>query len=203
MADWVNLGPLNHSLHTLAPAKRFALTNAQRLFHKLNRQYFNGQLPEYRVVVSDEFGLGSHGLCRKEEREIHVGTSLRGKELTKALLHEMAHAAVPKRGHGKAWSAEMERLAKMGAPTRKDFEAYQDRLKTITEKDMESEAFDMGCEWDISWAQARPIIGLEYGLTNAHGRSESKRAAKLMQRLRRQFCEGRRLLPATPVVPPR
>jgi hypothetical protein len=72
------------------------------------------RLPQYRVVVSDEFGLGSHGLCRNKQRRIHIGTSLRGKELSKVLLHEMAHAAVPRSGHGRAWVAEMRRLADRG-----------------------------------------------------------------------------------------
>jgi len=168
------------------------MPNAQTLFHKLNTQYFNGQLPHYRVVTSDEFGSGPHGLCRKREREIHIGTSLCGKELTKVLLHEMAHAAVPTRGHGRAWLAEMQRLADMGAPTREDVEAYQNPARTISKKDIKSEAYDTGCEWDISWAKARPIIGHKYGLTDVHGRSQSKGAAKLMQELRRQFCKGRR-----------
>jgi hypothetical protein len=65
-------------------------------------------------------------------------------------------------------------------------------MQIITKKDMEADAYDMGAEWvDVSWATARPTIGLKYGLTNAHGRSESKADAKLMQKLRLQFYKGR------------
>jgi hypothetical protein len=34
----------------------------------------------------------------------------------------------------------------------------------MTTKDIESEAFEMGCEWDVSWAKARPILALDTGL---------------------------------------
>jgi hypothetical protein len=110
--------------------------------------------------------------------------------LTKVLLHEMAHAAVSEDGDKEAWLAEMKRLDEMGAPTREDCEAYQDPLKTFTEEQMKSDAYDMGAEWPIGWAQARLRFGLRYGLTDAHGRSESKAAAKLMHKLRKQFYKG-------------
>jgi len=60
----------------------------------------------------------------------------------------------------------------------------------MTIKDIEAEAFNAGMEWSIPWAEARPQIGLQYGLTNAHGRSVSKRRAKIMQKLRKQFYKG-------------
>lgn len=167
----------------------------EQLFETLNGQYFNGRLPAYRIVLRDDFASGSHGECWRKGREIHLATSLRGTMLTTTLLHEMAHAAVRRgrAGHGKAWSGEMRRLADRGAPTAGDWEAYQDRRKTITLKDMKSEAFDMGCEWLISWAKARPLIGHKYKLTDVHGRSRSKSAAKVMQKLRREFLKGKSL----------
>src|SRR6184192_574006 len=111
------------------------LQQFQELFQKFNNEYFNGRLPRYRIVLTDDCALGSYGLCRKKEREIHLAASLSGKELDKTLLHEMAHAAVPRRGHGRGWLAEMRRLANLGAPTNDDWEAYQDRRRTITPKD--------------------------------------------------------------------
>ena len=71
----------------------------------------------------------------------------------------------------------------MGAPTRKDWKALQDPKQIMTNKDIEAEVLNKGMEWPIPWAEARPQIGLEYGLTNAHGRSVSKTAAKIMQKL--------------------
>jgi len=173
------------------------LQQCPQLFQKFNNEYFDGRLPRYRIVIND-CALGPHGLCRKKEREIHLAASLSGKELDKTLLHEMAHAAVPRAGHGKAWSAEMRRLANLGAPTDEDWEAYQDRRRTITPKDMELEAFAVGCQLPRCWAEVRIHFGLMYGLTDAHGRAHSKTAAKVMQRLRREFCRGQRLCQAQP-----
>jgi hypothetical protein len=169
------------------------LQQIQELFQKFNNEYFDGRLATYRILFIEDAATGSLGLWRKEECEIHIAAWLRGHELVKTLLHEMAHAAVRKAGHGKAWSAEMRRLADLGAPTGEDWEAYQDPQRTITEKDIESEAFEMGCECGRRWADVRTHFGLKYGLTDAHGRAHSKRAAKLMQKLRRQFNRGQRL----------
>ena len=99
---------------------------AEILFQKLNQQYFEGRLPEYRIVLSESLGSGC-GRCDKKKREIHLNAMLLGDELTKVLIHEMAHAAVPRAGHGTAWLAEMQRLANMGAPTRAEIGK---RLKT-------------------------------------------------------------------------
>src|SRR5262245_57451661 len=150
---------------------------AETLFQRFNQQYFNGRLPEYRIILS-ELGFGCHGECRKKERELYIDASKHGEELTKVLLHEMAHAAVPRKGHGKAWLAEMERLANMGAPTRGDWEAYQDPKQTMTNKDIEAEAFDMGMESPIPWAKARFHIGVKCGYTDAHGRSRKPKSCE-------------------------
>ena len=82
----------------------------QELFDTYNQRFFDGRLPPYRIILSDPYGSGMHGICRKKQREILLRTNLRDKELPLVLLHEMGHAAVPKSGHGKLWSAEMLRL---------------------------------------------------------------------------------------------
>jgi hypothetical protein len=169
------------------------MSDAQKLFQELNHQYFKGQLPEYEIVLREDLRAGC-GKCDKKRRQLHlakVTDNVSDERLPQLLLHEMAHAAVPRKEHGKAWLAEMKRLADMGAPTLEDWEAYQDRKRTITNRDIEAEAFDMGAEWPIPWAEARLDIGPKYGLTDAHGRSVSKRAAKFMQKLRKQFYKGR------------
>jgi SprT-like family len=174
------------------------LAEAEQLFSKFNERYFDGRLPSYRIVFINDPRVGLHGECLKSKREIHLSASLSGEQLTKTLLHEMAHAAVPRPGHCKGWLAEMRRLANLGAPTNEDWEAYQDRRRTITPKDMKSEAFEVGCECARTWAVVRPQFGLRFGLTDAHGRAHSKTAAKVMQSLRRQFSRGQRLCKAQP-----
>jgi hypothetical protein len=174
------------------------LQQCQQLFQKFNSEYFDGRLPAYRIVFIDDVATGWHGQSLKKEREIQLAASLCADELMKTLLHEMAHAAVRRGGHGKTWLAEMRRLTNLGAPTAEDWEAYQDPRRTITPKDMESEAFEMGCECERRWADVRTHFGLMYGLTDAHGRTHSKTAAKVMQRLRREFCRGQRLCQAQP-----
>src|SRR5436853_4138252 len=123
------------------------MIDAHKLFQELNQQYFKGQLPEYEIVLREDLRADC-GKCDKKTRQLHLAAKITDnvsdERLTKLLLHEMAHAAAPRSGHGKMWLAEMKRLADMGAPTREDWETYQDRKRTITNRDIEAEAFDMG-----------------------------------------------------------
>jgi len=163
----------------------------QRLFERYNAKYFGGRLPAYQVLQSDLYGKGDHGLCRKKQREIHLGTDLKGMKLRRVLLHEMAHAAA-NGGHGKAWQNEMLRLAEIGAPTRGDLREYQDPNRIWTWAAIKGEVYDAGLLTDIPWNSLRPQIGLDYGQTDARGRSESKGAARRMRELRVEFIKGRR-----------
>ena len=163
----------------------------QELFETFNRQFFDGRLPTYRIVLCNRYGKGDHGLCRKKEREIHLGTGLGGFDLKRSLLHEMAHA-VTAGGHGKQWLAEMLRLAEMGAPTREDWEAYQDPDQTIGPTEIAAEFYDAGVETDRPWSIVRAYLGKTYGLSDDRGRAESKSAARTLCRLRKEFSKGRR-----------
>jgi hypothetical protein len=116
---------------------------------------------------------------------------LRGQRLKETLLHEMAHAA-SNGCHGKQWLAEMLRLAEMGAPTGKDWEAYQNKQQTMGERQITAEACNIGMETDWPWSKIRGYIGNQYGLTDARGRSESKGAARVMERCKKEFWKGRR-----------
>ena len=163
----------------------------QRLFDKYNVRFFGGRLPKYRVLRSDRFIAGEHGLCRKKQREIHLGTALKGARLREVLLHEMAHAAVGG-SHGKKWLAEMLRLAKMGAPTRNDWEVYRNPKRTWAIAAIKCECYDYGFETDALWSKVRARVGYEYGLTDVNGQVESTSATKLLRRLREEFTKGRR-----------
>ena len=175
----------------MARDDRLTDEQCQRLFDAYNVRFFAGRLPRYRILRTDKYGRGEHGLCRKKQREIHLGTGLKGAKLKEVLLHEMAHAAT--RGtHGKPWLAEMLRLAKMGAPTRKDWESYRDPAQTLPFAAIECECYDGGLETDLPWSKFRPCVGQEYGLTDSRGRAESAGTAELLRRLRKEFVKGRR-----------
>jgi hypothetical protein len=164
----------------------------QELFDTYNQRFFGGRLPPYRIILSDRYSSGMHGICRKKQREILLRTSLPDKELPRVLLHEMAHAAVPKSGHGKLWLAEMLRLAEMGAPTREDWETYQNPPKTARLREAAADAYDAGGGTDASWRVVRYQIGSMYGLTDDTGRAVSKSAARALRRCWKEFRKGRR-----------
>jgi len=180
-------------MQTIEDGAEVTQQQCQELFEAYNQRFFGGRLPTYRIVLSDRFVAGPKGLCRKKEREIHLGTGLRGTDLPRLLLHEMAHAAfVARAGHGKQWLAEMLRLAEMGAPTREDWEIYQDRARTMGLREIAAEVYDAGVETDWPWRDMRLCLGRRYGLTDYRGQSESKSAANTLRRLRKEFLKGRR-----------
>ncbi len=165
----------------------------QELFEIYNRRFFKGRLPAYRIVFGNRYGTGNgfHGFCRKKEREIYLGPLLRGMELKKVLLHEMAHAATSG-AHGKQWLDEMLRLAEMGAPTREDWKAYQDTAQTVGPRNIAAECYDAGVETDLSWRSLRSRVGRELGLIDDRGRSVSTGASNTLRLCRKEFSKGRR-----------
>ena len=168
---------------------------SQELFDTYNQLLFGGRLPPYRIVLSKLNNDGTcrtDGECRKKKREIHLSTSLQDTDLPQVLLHEMAHAAARRNGHGKQWLGEMLRLADMGAQTRDEWEAYQDPAKTTGLKEAAADSYDGGAGTDVPWSVVRCEIGKRYGLTDDRGRSVSKTAAKALRRCWREFWRGRR-----------
>jgi SprT-like family len=163
----------------------------QELFATFNQQFFGRQLPAYRVLRSDRFGMGTHGECRKKQREIHLGTALGGLELEPTLLHEMAHAGT-NMFHGKRLLAEMLRLADLGAPTREDWKDYQDPKSRMGSRQIAGHFYNAGVESDQPWKVTRAWLGRLYGLTDDRGRSESRAAVRQMLRFQARFFKGRR-----------
>jgi hypothetical protein len=105
----------------------------QVLYLELNRLFFRGRLPHYRVrrarlmdpwmdakrsvlrIWRTQRRWGDRlGDCDLDARCIRVSNALFSKEERRVLLHEMCHAATPGAGHGQAWCNEMRRLAKEG-----------------------------------------------------------------------------------------
>lgn len=144
---------------------------ATERFAEFNLTYFGNRLKVYRIIAAGRFGPG--GMCRKRQREIYLPVCA-GVELDRILLHEMAHAAAKRHGHGKSWLAEMKRLADMRAPTLEDWSAYQDQNKVLTSRHELAEAEDAGFNNpDVDWSNYRIYIGQQLGLVDTRGRSEA------------------------------
>jgi len=64
----------------------------QRLFRYYNTRYWQGKLPEYRVLVKRL--RWKYGDCNKRRRRIRISVAYRSdREVRATLLHEMCHAA--------------------------------------------------------------------------------------------------------------
>lgn len=83
------------------------------LFHELNQRYFNGELPEYRVVAHKPL-MSRLGLHNGAKREIQVDCTLEGDDAVAVLLHELIHAKVgDHHQHDKTFNAEAERVERL------------------------------------------------------------------------------------------
>ena len=161
--------------------------DVQKLFKRFNRKYFGGRLPTYRVTQSDLYG--SMGVCRKKQREIHLSAGLQNSAARTTLLHEMAHAATSPR-HGPAWQKEIRRLIRLGAPLKRELDAY---LKTTGHLgDLISDASAAGFHFADRqrWPEVRQHIGYKNGLLDKNGNAESARSQKDLQRIKLAFLSG-------------
>jgi len=91
----------------------------QRLFHRYNRKFWGGALPD--LTVRDcRFDDGSLGQCDRERKRIDIDVARHSTdaEVRSTLLHEMAHAADSNRGraHGYGFWTQVESLLQQGAP---------------------------------------------------------------------------------------
>ncbi len=84
----------------------------QRLYDELNRQFFHGRLPRYRVAFTTFYGSRQRGRCVSKRRLILVRRGLDGEELRRVLLHEMCHIGAL--GHGQRWQSKLRSLAEQG-----------------------------------------------------------------------------------------
>jgi hypothetical protein len=88
----------------------------QSLFDRYNRLYFCGTLSNYQVKIAtlDE----ALGRCDRSKRiiTINVDDHPNDRQLRGTVLHEMAHAAARKPGHGVHFFAQVERLLQRRAP---------------------------------------------------------------------------------------
>jgi hypothetical protein len=88
----------------------------ERLFDRLNRQFFAGRLPAYKVRTvrrfTDQVRGDQRGHCEPKKQTILVRADLDSAALRQVLLHEMCHHGAI--GHGRRWQAKMRRLAEFG-----------------------------------------------------------------------------------------
>ncbi len=94
----------------------------QNLFDALNKQFFQGRLPRYRVKLWDS--LPPHGQCVTEHNLILL-RPMEPQQLRQVLLHEMCHIGEP--GHGRRFQAKLERLLAQGEDWASDeIKAYRE-----------------------------------------------------------------------------
>lgn len=86
-----------------------ATRTPQQRFRELNRSYFAGRLPDFRV--RRDFKAGAPCFCNVASKVIHLAVDT--DELEAALLHEMVHI-VTGGEHDDAFRDELRRIARMG-----------------------------------------------------------------------------------------
>jgi hypothetical protein len=88
---------------------------------------------------------------------------------------------------------EMLRIAKLGAPTKREFLIYQSPNRTFLKESIIAEAEDHGFESPKTpWKEYRQQIGYRYGLIDKNGKAESKGARDLLRKVRQAFLKGQR-----------
>ena len=138
----------------------------QRLFDELNKVFFRGRLPRYRVFRKP-LRANHNGWCLSEKRTILLHRELVGEELRQVLLHEMCH--IGSSGHDKRFQAKLTRLASMGeAWATKEAQMYAEacllkipqasRLKHI----IEDGAIDAP---EAPWIKIRSYLANELGIS--------------------------------------
>jgi hypothetical protein len=94
----------------------------RNLFKHYNQRYWRGRLSRYRVIQSALSENHCDGYCDLRRKKILIDPAGHNsdRDLRATLLHEMAHAASRKPGHGVGFFAQMERLIRLGAPVTVD-----------------------------------------------------------------------------------
>ena len=114
------------------------MENLTQLYKELNRQFFNGRLPCYRVTFYKP--LVAQGHCISERRLIRLSPGMSDAEVRKVLLHEMCHIGTP--NHGKRFLAKLARLAAMGeAWATEEIEIYSGPYRNL-QSQVKEQIFD-------------------------------------------------------------
>ena len=141
--------------------------NLTTLFEELNRIFFSGRLPPYKVRLTSfdtNTGEVQHGECLPEKQTILINSGLSGEDLRMTLLHEMCH--IGSIGHGKKFQSKLRRLALMGEDwaeeQRGDYEMISRSNMTFTQQ-LKNEVEDLaGYRPDLSWVEVRRYLAREF-----------------------------------------
>jgi len=138
--------------------------------------------------VSDRW---NGGFCDFRHRTIYLKPSTSATR--EVLLHEMAHAALGRGGHGARFEAEMLRLKDAGAPVcDSDCRIHRDRAKAQPQSVVIMEAGDAGALSDWDWATVRIHLGYRNGVTDINGKPENRSSALTLRRMWAAFHRGRK-----------
>ena len=89
-------------------------TKVSVLFDELNRRYWRGRLPKYRVIRRNLSGK-LLGRCDNERRTILLDNNQIDEDLRLTLLHEMCHIGrTPGWEHGPTFRRKVNRLVRLG-----------------------------------------------------------------------------------------
>ena len=101
----------------LAEVVKIVKTKVTLLFDDLNRRYWRGRLPKYRVIRLDLSHNKLLGYCNNQRRTIILHKHQTGEDLRLTLLHEMCHIGNA-RGldHGATFQRKVRRLVNLGEP---------------------------------------------------------------------------------------
>ncbi len=103
------------------------MTKLNRLFDQLNKRFWRGRLPKYRVISRGKIPGDALGACRNETKIISLRKDLSEEDLRLTLLHEMCHIGPEVGGdaHGPRFRRKLRRLADLGEPKLvEDIERY-------------------------------------------------------------------------------
>jgi len=138
-------------------------------FDELNRAFFRGRLPRYRVrrcsqrtmrALLHASGCDCQGHCDDERRLISIVKGLSPSDERRVLLHEMCHIGTPG-AHGKPWQRKMARLAQFGEGWAEEQRAEYSKRPTSFAKWVKGEIADLAMDPDanqLPWLKARKQI---------------------------------------------
>lgn len=113
--DILNLAQVEYKMNRSSGLPENRPVSANQLFDALNRKYWHGRLPHYRVIRRSVLRGSYLGICNNKTRTILLSKSLSGDRLRLILLHEMCHIGA-RRGaeHGPMFLRRLRRLVALG-----------------------------------------------------------------------------------------
>src|SRR6267378_2497313 len=96
---------------------RWTQRRLDNVFREYNERYFDGRLKEWGAAIASPNALWV-GFCEFKLKQLMVVTDTLpdDSEIQSTLLHEMAHAAARRAGHGYAFWEQIERLLQQDSP---------------------------------------------------------------------------------------